>query len=162
MATDRIEKQAVLRAPVERVWQALADAGKFGEWFGVKFDGPFEAGKRVTGRIVPTRVDREVAKLQEPYTGMPFEFTVEAVEPERRIAFRWHPFAMDKGVDYSAEPMTRIEFELQEVEEGTRLAITESGFDGLPDARREKAYAANEGGWSHQLGLIEKYVVVPY
>src|SRR4051812_14497357 len=59
MARDRIEKQAVLHAPVERVWQALSDAGKFGEWFGVQFEGPFEAGKRMTGRIVPTRVDRE-------------------------------------------------------------------------------------------------------
>src|SRR4051794_18049225 len=78
---DEIRKQTVLRAPVERVWQSVTDAGKFGEWFGVKFDGPFEAGRRVTGHIVPTRVDKEVAKMQEPYTGMPFEFVVGSVEP---------------------------------------------------------------------------------
>ena len=162
MASDEIRKQAVLRAPRERVWQALSDAGKFGEWFGVKFDGPFVAGKRVAGRIVPTRVDREIAKLQEPYEGMPFEFMVESIEPEERIAFAWHPFAIDKAVDYSREPMTHIAFVLAEVDEGTRVTITESGFEGLPAARRDPAYAANEGGWTHQLKLLEKFVVVPF
>ena len=45
---DRIVKQTTLRAPQERVWQAITDAGKFGEWFGVQFDGPFEAGRRAS------------------------------------------------------------------------------------------------------------------
>jgi len=162
MASDEIRKQAVLRAPVERVWQAITDAGKFGEWFGVKFDAPFEAGKRVTGCITPTKVDREVAKLQEPHAGKPFEWVVESIQPESRAVFRWHPFAIDSSVDYSSEPMTRIEFLLEDVDKGTRLTIVESGFDAIPAARRAEAYAANDGGWSHQLKLIEKYVVVPY
>ena len=162
MASDQIRKQGVLSAPVERVWQAITDAGKFGEWFGVQFDAPFEAGKRVTGRITPTKVDREVAKLQEPHAGKPFEWVVESLEPESRAVFRWHPFAIDPAADYSAEPMTRIEFLLEEVDKGTRLTIVESGFDAIPAARRAEAYAANEGGWAHQLKLIEKYVVVPF
>lgn len=162
MAKDRIEKQAVLDAPQERVWQAISDAGKFGEWFGVEFDGPFEAGREVTGRITPTRVDREVAKMQEPYAGMPFAFRVDAVEAPNRIVFRWHPFAIEKGVDYSAEPMTAVTLALAEMEEGTRVTITETGFDALPASRRDQAYAANEGGWTHQLRLLEKFVVVPY
>jgi uncharacterized protein YndB with AHSA1/START domain len=162
MAKDRIEKQALIDAPQERVWQAVSDAGKFGEWFGVDFDMPFEAGREITGRITPTRVDREVAKMQEPYRGMPFTFRVEAMEPPRRIVFRWHPFAIEKGVDYSAEPMTTITFDLAEVENGTRVTITETGFDALPASRRDAAHAANEGGWAHQLKLLEKFVVVPY
>ena len=64
---DRIEKQILLRAPVARVWQALTDATEFGAWFGVKLDGPFKAGARVTGRITPTTADAEVAKAQEPH-----------------------------------------------------------------------------------------------
>ena len=54
--------------------------------------------------------------------------------------------------------MTLIVFELQEVPGGTRLTITESGFDALPPDRREEAYRANEGGWAHQLALVGKYV----
>jgi len=103
-----------------------------------------------------------VAKMQEPYKGMPFEWMVESLEPESRAVFRWHPFAIDKAVDYSREPMTRIEFALQPLDEGTRVIITESGFEALPAERRAKAYEANEGGWTHQLDLIRKYVEVPY
>ena len=158
MVPDRIEKTIVLRAPLERVWQAVSDARRFGSWFGVEFEGAFAPGRELTGRIVPTTVDPEVAKLQEPHRGKPFAFTVERIEPMRRITFRWHPFAIDPKVDYSKEPMTLIVFALEEAEGGTRLTITESGFDGIPGARREQAYRANEGGWEHQLRLVGKYV----
>ena len=53
-ATDRIEKSAVLRAPLSRVWAAISDAQQFGAWFGVALDGPFETGTRLHGRIVGT------------------------------------------------------------------------------------------------------------
>ncbi|PTL82008.1 SRPBCC family protein [Vitiosangium sp. GDMCC 1.1324] len=157
--TDRIEKKITLRAPVSRVWRAVSDAREFGAWFGVKFDGPFVAGARVTGRITPTTVDPEVAKLQEPHTGKAFDFTVDRIEPERLFSFRWHPFAVEPGVDYSKEPATLVVFELTEVEGGTLLTISESGFDRIPLERRAKAFAANEGGWEHQTKLIAKYVL---
>ena len=157
--TDRIEKKITLRAPVSRVWRAISDAREFGAWFGVKFDGPFAAGTRITGRITPTRVDPEVAKLQEPHAGTAFDFTVDRLEPERLFSFRWHPFAVEPGVDYSKEPATLVTFELAAVEGGTLLTITESGFDRIPLERRAKAFAANEGGWEHQSKLIEKYLL---
>ncbi|HYZ21211.1 MAG TPA: vanillate O-demethylase oxidoreductase VanB, partial [Rhodopila sp.] len=69
MTPDRIEKHITLRAPLERVWRAIADSAQFGTWFGVAFDGPFVAGAELTGRIVPTRVDPEVARLQQPHAG---------------------------------------------------------------------------------------------
>src|SRR5438132_974494 len=143
-STDRIEKTILLRAPSDRVWRAISDWKEFGSWFGVEFDGPFVAGTRVTGRIVPTKVDAEVAKAQEPYAGMAFECSIERIEPMRLFSFRWHPFAVDSGVDYSAEPTTLVAFELQEVTGGTKLTITESGFDGIPLERRAKAFASNE------------------
>lgn len=158
MTTDRIEKRIVLAAPRERVWRAVSDAREFGRWFGVEFDGPFAAGARLTGRIVPTTADPEVARLQEPHRGKPFEFFVEAIEPMHRILFRWHPFAVEPGVDYSSEPSTLIVFELQDAAGGTELRITESGFDRIPIERRAKAFAANDSGWSHQAQLIRKYL----
>ena len=158
MSTDRIEKQIVLRAPRSRVWRALSNAEEFGRWFGVRFDGPFRAGAPLTGKMIPTEVDAEVAKMQKPYEGRPFEFTVESIEPERRLSFRWHPFAIEPGVDYSAEPTTLIEFTLEDAPGGVLLTIRESGFDRIPLARRAKAFEANEGGWSKQLSLIEKYL----
>lgn len=32
--TDKIEKQVTLKAPVSRVWRAIASAEEFGRWFG--------------------------------------------------------------------------------------------------------------------------------
>lgn len=158
--TDRIEKQVLLEAPRERVWHALSDAERFGAWFGVSFDGPFVAGERLTGTITPTRVDAEVAAIQAPYAGTPFEWFVEEIEPMRRIVFRWHPFGIDKTIDYSHEPMTLIVFELLDAPQGILLTVTESGFDKLPPERRAKAFAANESGWAHQMNLIQKYLAL--
>jgi uncharacterized protein YndB with AHSA1/START domain len=159
-STDRIEKKIVLRAPRERVWRALSDSKQFGTWFGIDLDGPFEAGKRVTGRMTPTKVDAEVAKIQEPYAGHPFEWTVERVEPMKMISFRWHPFAIDPKKDYSKEPTTLIVFSLADVPDGVELTITESGFDKLPPERRAEAFKANERGWEKQAQLIEKYLAL--
>jgi uncharacterized protein YndB with AHSA1/START domain len=158
MSTDRIEKKVLLRASRERVWRAVSDAREFGRWFGVAFDGPFVAGTRLTGKIVPTRVDAEVAKLQEPHEGKAFVWLVDRIEPLRRITFRWHPFAVEPDVDYTKEPMTLIVFELEEISGGTLLTITESGFDQIPLERRAKAFTANESGWTMQTMLIEKYL----
>jgi len=83
---------------------------------------------------------------------------IERMEPERLFSFRWHPHAIERGVDYSAEPATLIVFALEEVADGIMLTITESGFDRIPIARRAKAFAANEGGWGMVVKLIEQYV----
>ena len=109
MSMDRIEKKIVLRAALERVWSAISEAEQFGKWFGVAFDGPFVAGARLTGRIMPTTVDPQVAKLQQPHEGKRFEFHVDRIEPMRSFSFRWHPYDIDPGVDCSQEPMTRVD-----------------------------------------------------
>ena len=91
--TDRIEKTITLRAPVERVWRAISDSKEFGRWFGVRFDQPFVAGARLQGTITPTEVDPDVAKMQEPYVGIAFDFVIDRIEPMRLFSFRWHPGA---------------------------------------------------------------------
>ncbi|MEP6471794.1 MAG: vanillate O-demethylase oxidoreductase VanB, partial [Acidobacteriota bacterium] len=48
--TDRIEKSILLRAPRSRVWRAIATPEEFGAWFGVKLEGAFAPGARVSGR----------------------------------------------------------------------------------------------------------------
>ena len=158
-SSDRIEKKVLLRASRERVWRAISDSSQFGSWFGVQFSGPFVAGTPITGKIVPTTVDAEVARSQKPYEGNPFEFSVDRVEPMRLFSFRWHPFAVDR-VDYSKEPSTLVVFELEEVSGGIMLTVTESGFDRIPPERRAKAFAANTQGWEAQTKLIEKYLAL--
>jgi len=158
MNTDRIEKRILLRAQRARVWSAIADSSQFGKWFGVSLQGPFVQGKRVAGRIVPTSVDAEVAKMQEPWKGMACDFYVERVEPMECFSFRWHPGAEEAGPDVPEDQMTTVTFELKDAPGGVLLTITETGFDRIPLERRAKAFADNEGGWEMQTKLIEKYL----
>jgi uncharacterized protein YndB with AHSA1/START domain len=156
--SDRIEKQIVLHAPRARVWRALTNADEFGRWFGVKFDGPFSAGAAMRGVIVPTTVDAAVARAQQAYAGTAFDITVDRLEPERLFSFRWHPYAIEPGVDYSLEPTTLIVFTLDDAPGGILLKVTESGFGRIPVERRAKAFSANDQGWAIQVTLIEKYL----
>jgi len=80
------------------------------------------------------------------------------MEPERLFSFRWHPNAVEPGVDYSAEPTTLVVFALEDVADGVMLTVTESGFDQIPLARRARAFSANEGGWSVMVKVIEEYL----
>jgi uncharacterized protein YndB with AHSA1/START domain len=160
--TDMIEKRVLLHAPLGRVWRAISDSSEFGTWFGVTFEGPFVAGAHLRGKITGTKVDPEVAELQKPHEGKAFDIIVEKMEPERLFSFRWHPYAIETGIDYSKEPTTLVTFRLDETPEGVQLTVTESGFDQIPLERRAKAFAANEGGWSHQLVLISKYLANAY
>ncbi len=146
--TDRIEQRIVLRVPRADVWHALADAEKFGAWFGAKLEGPFEQGATIKGKIT-----------QEGYKGLPLEMTVDTIEPGRLFSWRWHPYAVDPEIDYSAEPPTRVVCELEEVGTGTRLTLVESGFDAIPATRRAEAYRMHEDGWPEQMKSLERYLV---
>jgi len=158
MPTDRIEKTILLRAPLKRVWRALSDSTEFGKWFGMRFNAPFAPGATMTAVIVPTTVNQEVAKMQKPYEGISFAIKIEQMQPERLFSFRWHPGAVEPGIDYASEPTTLVVFTLEKAPDGVQLTVTESGFDQIPLARRAKAFSANEGGWALVIQLIEEYL----
>ena len=145
--TDRIERQVLIRAPRSRVWRALTDPKEFGAWFGVEVNGAFAPGARVRGRIT-----------HKGYEHLTWDITIDRMEPERLFSWRWHPYAVEPGIDYSAEPPTLVVFELEDAAGGTRLTVVESGFDDVPLARRAKAYRMNSDGWTIQTGAIERYV----
>jgi len=146
-STDRIEKEILLRATRQRVFRALTDAEEFGAWFGVKLAGRFAPGERIEGKIT-----------HPGYEHLTMQLTVERIEPERLFSYRWHPYAVDPKVDYSAEPTTLVEFRLEDAPGGTRLTVVESGFDQIPEARRAEAFRMNEGGWAAQMQNIERHV----
>jgi uncharacterized protein YndB with AHSA1/START domain len=167
-STDRIEKQITLRAPVSRVWRAIADAQEFGRWFGFEITGSFAEGKSMKG-VFQGKLDEAAliehqkslglrpTKLKLPDENTSF-CTVERIEPERYFSFRWIPYGIDAEADLENEPTTLVEFRLEAVGEGTLLTIVESGFDRLPAHRRERAFRMNEGGWAAQAQNVKSYV----
>ena len=146
-STDRIEKQVTYDAPRSRVWRALTDVAQFNEWFGVTLTSPFAAGAEVSGKFAHPK-----------YEHFTMTIWIETMEPERLFAFRWHPYAIEDGVDYAAEPTTLVTFTLEEVAGGTRLSIVESGFDAIPESRRAKAFSMNSNGWNGQIENIRKFL----
>jgi hypothetical protein len=86
------------------------------------------------------------------------EVVVERMEPERLFSYRWHPYAIEPSVDYSAEPTTLVEFHLEQAAEGTLLTIVESGFDAIPAGRRAEAFRMNDNGWTEQGENLRRHV----
>jgi uncharacterized protein YndB with AHSA1/START domain len=146
-STDRIEKQIILEAPRSRVWRALTDVSKFNTWFGVSLTAPFTPGAEVSGKISIRNYDHVTMRIW-----------IEAMDPERFFSFRWHPYAIEPEVDYSAEPTTLVSFTLEDAPDGTKLTIVESGFDAIPESRRAKAFSMNDKGWTGQAENIRKFL----
>lgn len=146
-STDRIEKRVTLDAPRSRVWRALTDVQQFNSWFGVALESPFIPGAEVSGKIT-----------FRGYEHVTMTIWIETMEPERFFSFRWHPYAIEAGVDFSAEPTTRVTFTLEDAGAGTRLTIVESGFDAIPESRRAKAFTMNSKGWDGQVENIRKFL----
>ena len=146
-STDRIEKETTLAAPRSRVWRAITDVREFNAWFGIELTAPFVPGSVVTGGFPNLKYAHVRATLW-----------IEVLEPERYFSFRWHPYAIQEGVDYSTEPTTLIEFTLDEVEGGTRLTVVESGFDAIPESRRALAFEMDSKGWTAQLENVRTYL----
>jgi uncharacterized protein YndB with AHSA1/START domain len=145
--TNRIDKQIDLNASPARVWRALTDFREFGAWFGVRLEAPFEVGKLARGHIT-----------HPGYEHLVWEATVVVMETERLFSFTWHPSAVDPQVDYSQETPTLVEFRLEKTPTGTRLRLSESGFDKLPPHRFTDALRMNEGGWTQQMENIARHV----
>lgn len=145
--SDRIDKQIDIKAPIARVWRALTDHREFGAWFRVNLEAPFIPGRPTRGRIT-----------YPGYEHVVMEVVVDRMEPERYFSFRWHPYAIEPGVDYSREVPTLVEFRLEKSQLGTLLRVSKSGFDSIPAARRGEAFRMNTAGWDEQLRNIHAHV----
>ena len=146
--SDRIERQIILAAARSKVWHALVDAEAFGDWFGVALKGQrFVVGETARGHITYPGYEHLMCEMQ-----------VVQIEPERRFAYRWHPYAVDPAMDYAREPTTLVEFTLEDHADGILLRVVESGFDRIPLARRAEAYRMNSGGWDQQMQNIHAYL----
>jgi uncharacterized protein YndB with AHSA1/START domain len=144
--TDRIERDVLIAAPVERVWELITSAEHVGRWFA---DAGAEIDLRPGGAMT--------LSWREHGT---FHGRVEEVEPPHRFAWRWL-----STIGSRAEPTpgnsTLTEFTLAAEGDATRVAVVESGFDALdvdPDAR-SAALASHTEGWAAELDDLVAYAL---
>lgn len=100
---DDVTRETEVPADPERVWHSLTDPAMLAEWLGEATEVELTPGGDLTIRTLDGQERRG---------------WVEAAEPQRRLAFWWRE---DDGSD-----PTRVEFELEETEAGTRVRVTES------------------------------------
>lgn len=144
---SNVEKSVWIRAPRSRVWRALTDSREFARWFNVEMTEPFEPGAHV-----------RMTCLDADCRGYVFFVDIEEMLPETKFSWRWEPGLQLPDGSFTKEGVTRVEFQLEEAEGGTRLTVTESGFDQVNPAARAGLFEQNEKGWEYQVKAVADYV----
>ena len=82
-----------------------------------------------------------------------FEAKVTEIDPEHFFAFTWHPYPR-RAATSTIRPRSRPSSSsaLEPTAAGTRVTVSESGFERLPEHRRAEAFRMNDGGWSAPAG----------
>ncbi|MGV9268537.1 SRPBCC domain-containing protein [Kitasatospora sp. NPDC003701] len=146
MSDDRIERETLIEASPERVWELVAQPG----WWVAE-----EAS-------LPGTVAREGESMvaKNPEYG-DFPVRVEKVEPPTYLAYRWA--SAFPGEELRADNSTLVEFTLIPEGDRTRLRVVESGFAALAGSEelRDKAVEDNTGGWPQVLDAFRKRAEQP-
>ena len=140
--TDRIERETLIAAPVERVWELVTAPEHVGVWFG---DAGAEIDLRPGGAMALSWEEHGTVRAR-----------VERVEPPHVFAWRW---ASEMGAEPEEGGSTLVEFFLEPAERGTRLRVVESGFAALrlPADEQERRAEGNGDGWDHELRDLDGY-----
>jgi uncharacterized protein YndB with AHSA1/START domain len=143
MVPEQIEREVVIAAPIERVWDVITQPEHVGSWFG---DAGAEIDLRPGGTIL--------IHWKEYGTGYGI---VERVEPPHVFAWRGALLGHTEVRDGNS---TRVEFTLAAEGDGTRLRVVESGFDRLeiPAGEALKQAEGNVEGWRIKTAELAAYV----
>ncbi len=127
----------LVRAPRERVYDALTRADQLDAWF--------TTGAEVDPRPGGEMVWRWVDWGPDPFTGEDRGPVLEARRPERYV-FQWQ----------AALGGTTVELDFDEHEEGTVVRLHEHGYPDTPEGWTSSTECAV--GWGEALTLLKVYV----
>jgi uncharacterized protein YndB with AHSA1/START domain len=139
---ERIEREILIEAPIDVVWQVLTEPEHVAGWFSHSAEIDLRAGGEAT--------------FDWPEHG-PARAWVERVEKPRFFAFRW---VRAVGEEQRKDSTTLVEFALDAEGDHTRLRVVESGFRELAWSEDKKSWYANENsqGWRRELDELREYV----
>jgi uncharacterized protein YndB with AHSA1/START domain len=143
---SRIDRTIDISAPPDRVWRALTTAEGLSAWFKVRIEGEVAADTEVW-----------MTSTQPEYADQRFRVRFTTMTAPHRFAWEWHPGAVDPAVDYSREPRTTVTFTLEAIAAGTRVTVSETGFDKIDLARRAKVFGDNSQGWAEVVIWLQRY-----
>ncbi|MFD4637510.1 SRPBCC domain-containing protein [Lentzea sp. NPDC058436] len=138
MSVDRIERETLIEAPLQRVWQLVTEPG-------------FWVASQPSG----TAVEGETTLCRHEEHGE-YPVRVVTVTPQTYVAYRWA--SAFSGQELTANNTTLVEFTLTPEGAATRLKVVESGFSQLAGSEelRAQAHRDNTGGWAEVLEAFAK------
>jgi uncharacterized protein YndB with AHSA1/START domain len=139
-ATFAVERSIWIAAPPERVWHAITDPAQIEQWFSPGTSWRLSA-LEVGGRLFVPNAETGA----EMYTQV-----IERVDPPHRFVLRSVP-----------EPPATVEvtvYTLQEEHGGTRLIITHSGYELVPEEMRWSAMEQNAFGFGMMLENAKAHI----
>lgn len=140
---NTIQREVLIKAGKEKVYDAIANPAKVVLWFPDAIEGTYAVGER------PVLVFNGHGKTQT--------YIIDA-KPYEYFAYRWIPGGSDFVGDVTTVPNTLVEFTIHEVKEGIcNVVVKESGFAELPGDMAEEKFKQNSGGWEFMLGRFEKF-----
>ncbi len=144
---SRIDRTIEIKASPERVWRALTTVDELSTWFQVTIEGALTPNSDVW-----------MTSVNPEHAGQRFRVRVVEMTAPHRLVWQWHPGEIDPNVDYDREPRTTVTFLLERSSQGTRLSVSETGFDEISLTRRAKVYGDNSQGWTEVLVWLQKHV----
>ncbi|MEU1040564.1 SRPBCC domain-containing protein [Streptomyces sp. NPDC005551] len=140
MSEDRIERETLIEAPLERVWSLVAQPGF---WVADKASLPGTVAR-----------EGETMVARNPEHG-DFPVRVEKVEPPTYLAYRWT--SAFPGEELREDNSTLVEFTLAREGERTRLRVVESGFTALAGSEdlRMRNHKDHSEGWPLELAALK-------
>jgi uncharacterized protein YndB with AHSA1/START domain len=142
MEPDEVQREIVIDAPIERVWNLVTTQENFAAWYAA---GGAEIDLRPGGSML-MRWDEHGEFLA----------VVEVVEAPHRFVYR---FAREPNQAPRPGNSTRAELVLEAIGSKTRVVVTETGFAELDiDPEERRAYAQTEGqGWTAGLAALRDH-----
>lgn len=130
MADLTVEERIWVVASRQRVWQAITEPQELEQWYAPGC--PWE---------LPALRVGETVKFHNSETDV-LEATIQALEPLRVFTLSWHPEPA-----YPAVSLLNT-YLLEEEGEGTRVLISQSGYESLPSGVRQERMREDTGAFA--------------
>ncbi|HEX7674969.1 MAG TPA: SRPBCC domain-containing protein [Bdellovibrio sp.] len=136
-----IEMSITVKATVGEVWNALTDADELENWWGedVKLE------PKVNGKFYEYWEDD--AGNEQMASGK-----VLALKKMKHITFTWREKSWPKNAT------TECSFEITEEGKKSTLKLKHTGWETLPEDRREKVFKDFKVGWTFHMKELKEYL----
>ena len=140
METLAVERSVLINAPRQRVWQAITDPAQLEQWYapGCPWDIPaLQPGTTV--KFHNTDTDIQLA-------------TIEVIELLKKLTLRWQLDPAHPGITLLNS------FRLEEENGKTRVAVSQAGYESLPNGMREEQLRQDGDAYTAIAESLKRYL----